>query len=191
MPIASLIGLAPSFGSAASVIQSSTLAADKTNHSLGSTESPTGKRTGVATLLASLANGGAIAESGGLQGRVEYVMGWLERSIEHLPSFPRLHPQECVKRSICEAHHDPSRYGAIGLTLRLLFPASNLNSTSEMDNMEYKVINKYRHAAGYGLNKRLDNNGTASGPVCKEKYEDCLVSLLEIGQNLVDFFLTK
>lgn len=55
--------------------------------------------------------------------------------------------------------------------------------------MEYKVINKYRHAAGYGLNKRIDNNGTESPSVCKEKYEDCLVSLLDIGQNLMDLFL--
>lgn len=54
--------------------------------------------------------------------------------------------------------------------------------------MEYKVINKYRYAAGFGLSKRLDNNGTSSS-VCKEKYEDCLVSLLDVAQNLMDKFL--
>lgn len=58
-----------------------------------------------------------------------------------------------------------------------------------MDNMEFKVINKYRHAAGYGFNKRIDNNGTESPTVCKEKYEDCLVSLLDVGRNLMDIFL--
>lgn len=127
----------------------------------------------------------------GLQARVEYVMGWIERSIEHLPSFPRLHPQECVKRSICEAHNDPHKYGAIGFMLRLLFPASNAEAASgELDNsMEYKVINKYRHAAGFGLIKRLDNNGTSNLGVCREKYEDCLVSLLEVAKNLVDMFV--
>lgn len=57
-----------------------------------------------------------------------------------------------------------------------------------MDNMEYKVINKYRHAAGYGLNKRIDNNGTGSS-ACKDKYEDCLVSLLDVAKNLMDIFL--
>lgn len=58
-----------------------------------------------------------------------------------------------------------------------------------MDDMEYKVINKYRHAAGFGLNRRLDNNGTGSSLACKEKYEDCLVSLLDVAQNLMDIFL--
>lgn len=57
-----------------------------------------------------------------LQARVDSVMGWIERSVEHLPNFPRLHPQECVKRSICEAHNKPHDYGAIGFMLRLLFP---------------------------------------------------------------------
>lgn len=126
----------------------------------------------------------------GLQGRVESMMGWVERSIEHLPNFPRLHPQECVKRSICEAHNEPDKYGAIGFTLRLLFPASNLTSTDRMDDMEYKVINKYRYAAGYGLTHRVDvNNGTGSTTACKDKYEDCLVSLLDVARNLVDVFV--
>lgn len=56
------------------------------------------------------------------QARVDSVMGYIERSVEHLPSFPRLHPQECVKRSICEAHNKPDKYGAIGFMLRILFP---------------------------------------------------------------------
>lgn len=56
------------------------------------------------------------------QARVDSLMGYIERSVEHLPSFPRLHPQECVKRSICEAHNKPDKYGAIGFMLRLLFP---------------------------------------------------------------------
>lgn len=56
------------------------------------------------------------------QGRVDSFMGWIERSVEHLPNFPHLHPQECVKRSICEAHNEPNKYGAIGFILRLLFP---------------------------------------------------------------------
>lgn len=142
-------------------------------------------------LVSALAAGGA----NGLQNRLEYVMGWLERSVEHLPNFPRLHPQECVKRSICEAHNEPARYGAVGLTLRLLFPASASTNSSEaaMDNMEYKVINKYRHAAGYGLSRRLENSAGSSAAagqsVCKEKYDDCLVSLLEVGQKLLDLFL--
>lgn len=57
-----------------------------------------------------------------------------------------------------------------------------------MDDMEYKVINKYRHAAGFGHKKRLDYNGTSNA--CKEKYEDCLVSLMDVAKNLMDIFLT-
>lgn len=182
IPIASLLGLLSAGDTSSS---SSSMGAAKNHTSTNS------KRSTAATILSSLAQGGAT--SGGLQSRVEYVMGWLERSIEHLPNFPRLHPQECVKRSICEAHHEPTKYGAIGLTLRLLFPATNSSiGGDETDTMEYKVINKYRHAAGYGQSRRLDSaNGTSLGGTCKDKYEDCLVSLLDLGQNLVDFFLRQ
>lgn len=124
-----------------------------------------------------------------LHGQLDSVMGWIERSVEHLPNFPRLHPQECVKRTICEAHNEPSKYGGLGFVLRLLFPASNHTSTDRMDNMEYKVINKYRHAAGFGASRRLESNGTGTPGACKEKYEDCLVSLLDVSQNLLDIFL--
>lgn len=57
-----------------------------------------------------------------INARVESVMSWIERSVDHLPNFPRLHPQECVKRSICEAHNAPNKYGAIGFMLRVMFP---------------------------------------------------------------------
>jgi len=138
----------------------------------------------------------------GLQMGVEHVMGWLERSMEHLPSFPRLHPQECLKRSICEAHNDPDRHGGLGLMVRLLFPAGGLAheeqpsgrqgaTANDSTTLEYKVINKYRHAAGFGLSRRLDNNGTGSPNVCKDKYEDCLVSLLDLANGLVGMFFTR
>lgn len=54
--------------------------------------------------------------------------------------------------------------------------------------MEYKVINKYRHAAGYGLNKRIESNGT-NVSACRDKYEDCLISLLDVARNMMDAFL--
>lgn len=58
-----------------------------------------------------------------------------------------------------------------------------------MDNMEYKVSNKYRHAAGFGLNKRLENINGTSSQACKEMYQDCLVSLLDVAKNLMNNFL--
>lgn len=50
------------------------------------------------------------------------VMGWVEKSVDDLPSFPRLDAQECMKRSICEAHNQPKKYGLTGLVLQLFFP---------------------------------------------------------------------
>lgn len=58
----------------------------------------------------------------GLVGVSESIMGWVEKSVDDLPSFPRLDAQECMKRSICEAHNQPKKYGAVGLFLQLFFP---------------------------------------------------------------------
>ena len=49
-------------------------------------------------------------------------MGWIEKSVDDLPSFPRLDAQECMKRCICEAHNQPKKYGVMGLVLQLFFP---------------------------------------------------------------------
>lgn len=57
-----------------------------------------------------------------------------------------------------------------------------------MDDMDYKVINKYRHAAGFGLSRRLENNGTGNVSICREKYEDCLISLLDLMEKLIELF---
>ncbi|KAL3253681.1 hypothetical protein MRX96_054465 [Rhipicephalus microplus] len=35
---------------------------------------------------------------------------------------PRMDAQECLKRTICEAHNKPGRYGIIGIALQLFFP---------------------------------------------------------------------
>ncbi|GIY90598.1 hypothetical protein CDAR_562751 [Caerostris darwini] len=60
--------------------------------------------------------------SSGLHGASEYLMSLVENSLEDLPSLPRLEAQECVKRSVCEAHSQPKKYGLMGLVLQLLFP---------------------------------------------------------------------
>ncbi len=57
-----------------------------------------------------------------LVGVSESIMGWVEKSVDDLPSFPRLDAQECMKRCICEAHNQPKKYGIIGLVLQLFFP---------------------------------------------------------------------
>lgn len=57
-----------------------------------------------------------------LVGVSESLMGWVERSVDDLPSIPRLDAQECMKRCICEAHNQPKKYGAVGLAIQLFFP---------------------------------------------------------------------
>lgn len=81
-----------------------------------------GSTGGAATAAAAEQAQSLLSRFNPLQGRVDSIMSWIERSVEHLPNFPHLHPQECVKRSICEAHNEPTKYGAIGFILRLLFP---------------------------------------------------------------------
>ena len=57
-----------------------------------------------------------------LVGVSESIMGWVEKSVDDLPNFPRLDAQECMKRCICEAHNQPKKYGLTGLVLQLFFP---------------------------------------------------------------------
>lgn len=57
-----------------------------------------------------------------LVGVSESIMGWVEKSVDDLPSFPRLDAQECMKRCICEAHNQPKKYGVTGLVIQLFFP---------------------------------------------------------------------
>lgn len=58
----------------------------------------------------------------GLAGFSEFVMTRVDKGLEKFPSIPSLDPQECMKRSVCEAHNQPNKYGLIGLALQLLYP---------------------------------------------------------------------
>lgn len=57
--------------------------------------------------------------SGGFGGIAEYILTFAENSLDHLPSIDG---EECIKRSVCEAHSNPKKYGIIALPLQLLFP---------------------------------------------------------------------
>lgn len=76
----------------------------------------------VPDLKRSLAGVGNIEERFAIQGRLESFVSWIERSVEDLPAFPRLHPQECIKRAVCEVNHDRKKYGLPGLILQVMFP---------------------------------------------------------------------
>jgi len=109
-----------------------------------------------------------------LVGVSESIMGWVEKSVDDLPSFPRLDAQECMKRCICEAHNQPKKYGMIGLILQLFFPP--YTETEEPS----KVVSKYQLAARYG---RQDNAN------CAAHYDGCMVNFLDLVQGLINLIL--
>ncbi|XP_054154266.1 uncharacterized protein LOC128952837 [Oppia nitens] len=106
-----------------------------------------------------------------LVGVSESIMGWVEKSVDDLPNFPRLDAQECMKRCICEAHNQPKKYGLTGLVLQLFFPPY-----TEIEE-PLKVVSKYQLAARYG---RQDNAN------CAAQYDGCLVNFLDIVQGLIN-----
>ncbi|KAG8191318.1 hypothetical protein JTE90_006068 [Oedothorax gibbosus] len=112
--------------------------------------------------------------AGGLSGASEYVMSLVENSLEDLPSLPRLEAQECVKRSVCEAHNQPKKYGLIGLVLQLLFPPYTKNEDPT------NTISKYQLAARYGRQSNAN---------CGIQYDGCMLNLLDIVQALVNAFI--
>ncbi|GFU45533.1 uncharacterized protein NPIL_175881 [Nephila pilipes] len=112
--------------------------------------------------------------SNGLNSASEYMMSLVENSLEDLPSLPRLEAQECMKRSVCEAHNQPKKYGLIGLVLQLLFPPY---TKSEDPN---NVVSKYQLAARYGRQSNAN---------CGVQYDGCMLNLLDIVQALVNAFI--
>lgn len=60
--------------------------------------------------------------SQGLVGISETVMNFVDNSLDNLPRLPRLDAKECIKRSICEAHQYPEKYGTLGSGVQIFFP---------------------------------------------------------------------
>ncbi|KAI1287659.1 hypothetical protein HDE_09889 [Halotydeus destructor] len=110
----------------------------------------------------------------GLSGVSESVMGWVEKSVDDLPSFPRLDGQECLKRCICEAHSHPKKYGLSGLIIQLFFPPY-----TEGSDVPKRIVSKYQMAARYG---RQDNSN------CAAQYDGCMVNLLDALAGVFKFF---
>ncbi|KAF8765256.1 uncharacterized protein LOC129970931 [Argiope bruennichi] len=112
--------------------------------------------------------------SNGLNSASEYLMSLVENSLEDWPSLPRLEAQECMKRSVCEAHNQPKKYGLIGLVLQLLFPP--YTKAEDPNN----VVSKYQLAARYGRQSNAN---------CGVQYDGCMLNLLDIVQALVNAFI--
>ncbi|XP_015907748.1 uncharacterized protein [Parasteatoda tepidariorum] len=112
--------------------------------------------------------------SNGLNSVSEYMMSLVENKLEDWPSLPRLEAQECMKRSVCEAHNQPKKYGLIGLVLQLLFPPyKNAEDPSN-------VVSKYQLAARYGRQSNAN---------CGVQYDGCMLNLLDIIQAFVNAFI--
>ncbi|XP_013794339.1 uncharacterized protein LOC106478346 [Limulus polyphemus] len=116
--------------------------------------------------------GGFFSKS--LTGISERVMTYVEQTLEELPSIPRLDAQECMKRSVCEAHNQPKKYGVIGILLQLFFPP--YLETEE----PLKVVSKYQLAARYGRQDRAN---------CGKQYDGCMISFLDLIQAIVNAFI--
>ncbi|XP_023235104.1 uncharacterized protein LOC111634539 [Centruroides sculpturatus] len=112
--------------------------------------------------------------SNGLAGLSEYLMALVENSLDDLPSLPRLDPQECMKRSICEAHNQPKKYGLIGLIIQLLFPP--YTKTDDANN----VVSKYQLAARYGRQSSAN---------CANQYDGCMINVLDIIKTVAKVFI--
>ncbi|XP_022708712.1 uncharacterized protein LOC111271921 isoform X1 [Varroa jacobsoni] len=111
----------------------------------------------------------------GIAGVTEYVMKAVDRSIDRIPSIPSLDPQECMKRSVCEAHNQPDRYGLLGLTLQLIFPPYLAGEDEDAP-----MVSKYQQAARYG--RRNDAE-------CGRHFDGCIVSPLEVTQKIINYLI--
>ncbi|XP_064485620.1 uncharacterized protein LOC135398123 isoform X2 [Ornithodoros turicata] len=112
--------------------------------------------------------------SKGLSGMSELLMTRVDKGLEKFPTIPSLDPQECMKRSVCEAHNQPNKFGLVGLALQLLYPPYSAPDEPTT------VVSKYQLAARYGRQEDAD---------CSRQYDGCIISPLDILQTIVSYFL--
>ncbi|XP_076321909.1 uncharacterized protein LOC143231152 [Tachypleus tridentatus] len=116
--------------------------------------------------------GGFVSKS--LTGMSRNVMAYVEDTLDGLPSFPQLDAQECMKRTVCEAHNKPMKYGVLGLLVQLFFPPY-LEIEEPLN-----VVSKYQLAARYGRQDEAN---------CAKQYDGCMVSFLDLVQTVVNAFV--
>jgi hypothetical protein len=56
-----------------------------------------------------------------LQTLIDFVMSFVDNLLDKMPEYAGLDPQECIQRSVCEAHKHQHRFGVIGRFVRFLF----------------------------------------------------------------------
>ncbi|UYV74352.1 hypothetical protein LAZ67_11003195 [Cordylochernes scorpioides] len=116
-----------------------------------------------------------LSAENGLTGVSEYLVNLVEKSMDDVPPIPRLDVQDCIKRAICEAHHQPKKYGLVGMLLQLLFPPYAKTEDSK------SAVFKYQLAARYGRKEEAN---------CAVQYDGCMVSVLDITRSLMNSFVS-
>lgn len=89
---------------------------------------------------------------------------------------PRMDAQECLKRTVCEAHNKPARYGLLGVALQFFFPPFRPGDA------EGTRMSPLQLAARYGREPSAD---------CGRQYDGCFLDLLQTLQGAVDYFLRR
>ncbi|KAH7951425.1 hypothetical protein HPB52_008948 [Rhipicephalus sanguineus] len=89
---------------------------------------------------------------------------------------PRMDAQECLKRTVCEAHNKPGRYGLIGIALQLFFPPFRPGDAEGIPSSPLQL------AARYGREPSAD---------CGRQYDGCFLDPLQTLQAAVNYFLRR
>ncbi|XP_070377242.1 uncharacterized protein [Dermacentor albipictus] len=89
---------------------------------------------------------------------------------------PRMDAQECLKRTVCEAHNKPGRYGLLGIALQFFFPPFRPGDADDTR------MSPLQLAARYGRDPSAD---------CGRQYDGCFVDPLQALQAAVDHFLRR
>ncbi|XP_077537693.1 uncharacterized protein LOC144149856 [Haemaphysalis longicornis] len=127
---------------------------------------------------------GARSGGGGDSLAVKLAQGVLDKSHRlmldlagRVPNLvPRMDAQECLKRTVCEAHNKPGRYGLLGITLQFFFPPFRPGDA------EGTRMSPLQLAARYGREPSAD---------CGRQYDGCFLDLLQTLQGAVDYFLRR
>lgn len=89
---------------------------------------------------------------------------------------PRMDAQECLKRTVCEAHNKPGRYGLLGIAIQFFFPPFRPGDA------EGTRMSPLQLAARYGRDPSAD---------CGRQYDGCFLDTLQTLQAAVDYLLRR
>ncbi|KAG0410413.1 hypothetical protein HPB47_012470 [Ixodes persulcatus] len=114
---------------------------------------------------------------GAVQSLLEKSHTALLKLADRMPNLvPRMDAQECLKRTICEAHNRPGRYGIVGVALQLIFPPFKPGAEETAQMTPLQLAAKY---------------GRGSGADCGRQYDGCFLDVLQTMQGVVDYAIRR